>query len=45
MMPSGLIQQKVMINSQLYPREIHAYTQLLTEIYKLVIKKSNKIKE
>lgn len=37
LMPSGAIQQQVMINNQLYPREIHAYTQLLSEIYKLVI--------
>lgn len=35
-MPSGAIQQKVMINNQLYPREIHAYTQMMTEMYKLV---------
>lgn len=37
-MPSGEIQQKVMVKNNLYPREIHAYTQLLEEIYKLVKK-------
>jgi hypothetical protein len=35
-MPSGEIQQQVVTKSQLYPREIHAYSQLLKGIDKLV---------
>lgn len=35
-MPSGEIQEQVMIKSKLYPREIHTYEKLLPEIEKLV---------
>jgi hypothetical protein len=36
-MPSGEIQSVVMVKNGLYPREIHAYRELLVEIEKLVI--------
>lgn len=35
-MPSGEIQQQVMVKNKLYPREIHTYKKLLVEIDKLV---------
>lgn len=42
-MPSGEIQEQVMVKNQLYPREIHTYHKLLVEIDKLVRKKNIKI--